>query len=142
MGREAFLLQSIQGLGFLSINGPTILETSIFRHINEGKVDREAASNVTGPHFHLHPIGEFSVSYYHPSARETEKWLSSSVPERAATILVHVGLSSFSPCSQPRKALGPRPTRMANHPSSGRRDIALVKNQRLCEKTRADGEPQ
>lgn len=77
-----------------------------------------------------------------PICKGDRDMASSYVPRRVTTMLFHVELSSFSYCSHPRKALSPRPTRVANHPSAGRREVALVKKQRLCDKARADREPQ
>lgn len=92
---------------------------------------REAERDVIGPHIHLHPIGESSVICYHLSAWETG--MASSYVPRTMWDCPH---SHFS------KVLSPRPTRVANHPSAGRREVALVKKRGLCDKTRADGEPQ
>lgn len=69
----AFLLKRIHRLGYLSIQGSTTLETSIFKHLNEGEVDRGSGGAVIGPYVHIRPIGECSVICHLPSARVTEK---------------------------------------------------------------------
>lgn len=115
----AFLLQRIHRLGCLSIQGSTTLETSIFKHLNEGEVDRGSGGAVIGPYVHIcPPYGECSVICHLPSARATEKEHLPSCPGERPPCWSMWDISC-SHCSHPRKALGPRPTRMAHHPSFG-----------------------
>lgn len=114
MDGEAFLQATIQGPWFLSLNGPTILESFTFRHAGKKEREWRVRETMTGTQCHPH-------SMVSTKCRRDWETQSSCAPSR---VNLHSGLPGTVPVLAPEVPYH-RPPRRVVQPSAARNGSGL-----------------